>query len=126
MAIRLYNDALFGDDMYDKFGDYRFDEAETRKQQLRQQLGEEMFNYVEEYRGLKYEDFPFEYQQLVKARIAMRPYWRAEQELIAIRGEPKTPYQQKRFDYLLSRIRKRMRSTNPEIAYYYDLFYKRQ
>ncbi|KKM27344.1 hypothetical protein LCGC14_1575680, partial [marine sediment metagenome] len=58
LAIKTYNDALYNEEMYDEFGDYRFDEAEIRKQQLRTQLGQELFDYVEEYRGLKYELMP--------------------------------------------------------------------
>ena len=27
LAIKMYSDALYGNDMYDEFGDYRFDEA---------------------------------------------------------------------------------------------------
>jgi hypothetical protein len=125
LAIKIYNDALWGDDMYDEFGDYRFDEADIRKQQLRSQLGEEMFNYVEEYRGLKYEDFPEEYQELAKAKKVLRPYWRIRDELIAIMGEPKTIWQEKRLNALVSKMRKQMRLQNPEIERYYQMFYAR-
>ena len=45
-AIRIYSDALFGDDMYDEFGDYRHDEADVRKERLRLELGDELFDYV--------------------------------------------------------------------------------
>jgi len=125
LAIKIYNDTMYGDDMYDEFGDYRFDEAEIRRQQLIQELGQERFDYVEDYRGLKYTGFPPEYQELAKAKIVLRPYWQVKDELIKIRGKPKTPYQIERLSQLVSRIRKRMRGSDPEIAKYYELFYVR-
>jgi len=125
MAIKTYNDALWGDDMYDEFGDYRFDEAEVRKEQLRKQMGEEMFKYVEEYRGLKYETFPREYQELVKAKQILRPYWQVKDEAIKIFGKPKTEWQLDRLNSFISRIRKRLRKTDPETAKYYEMFYAR-
>ena len=128
LAIKVYNDALWGDDMYDEFGDYRFDEAEIRKQQLREQLGEEMFIYVEEYRGIKYEDLPPEFHLLTEAKRVMRPYWQVREEAIKIFGEPKPSWSQwrlSRFNAFVSRIRKRLRRTNPELEKYYQMFYTR-
>lgn len=125
MAIRIYNDALWGDDMYDEFGDYRFDEAEIRKEQLRRQLGEEMFNYVEEYRGMKYETFPPEYQELARAKIVLRPYWEVQEKAERLFGKPKTEWQQRRIDRVVSRMRKMMRRQNPEMERMYQLFYTR-
>lgn len=125
LAIKIYNDALWGDDMYDEFGDYRFDEAEMRKEQLRQQLGEEMFNYVEEYRGLKYEDFPVEYQELVKAKIILRPYWQIRDDVERMFGKPTSEWQRGNIDRIISRLRKRLRTLDPEVAKYYEMFYAR-
>ncbi len=124
-AIKIYNDALYGADMYDEFGDYRFDEAEIRKQQLRQELGIELFDYVEEYRGLKYEDLPREYQELVRARQILRPYWQVMDRAIKLFGEPRTPYQKRRIDQMVQKVRQQMRATNPLIAKYYEMFYQR-
>jgi len=122
-AIRIYNDALHGEDMHDEFGDYRFDEAEIRKQQLRRQLGEEMFNYVEEYRGLKYEDLPPEYQELARAKIVMRPYWKVQDDVIRLfgKGFADSP----RGQSFISKQRKLKRLQNPEIEKYYQMFYAR-
>lgn len=126
LAIKVYNDALWGDDMYDEFGDYRFDEAEVRKQQLIQSLGQEMFDYVEDYRGLKYTDFPAEYHELAQARKVLKPYWQVKQQAIDIFGEPRTPWQVKRLNQFISTIRKRLKRSNPEIAKYIELFYVRK
>ena len=127
MAIRTYNDALYGDEMHDEFGDYRFDEAEIRKQQLRQQLGDERFDYVEEYRGLKFENFPPEFQELIQAKIVMRPYWQVESnylDLLFGGKEPRTKSGIRRLDRLVSRQRKKLRRENPDIEAAYNQFYK--
>ena len=123
LAIRAYNEALYGDDMYDEFGDYRFDEAEGRKKQLQLQLGDEMFDYVEDYRGVKYENLPEEFQELTRAKELMRPYWQVRTEALRIFGEPKTPWQVQRLERFISRIRKQLRTSNPELAKYYEMFY---
>ena len=123
LAIKMYNDALYGDDMQDEFGDYRFDEARVRKEQLRSQLGEEMFNYVEDYAGLKYDDMPPEFLELIKAKEALRPYWEVKENVIRQRGEPRTPHQIKAIDRRVSRMRKFLRLLNPEMNRYYEMFY---
>ncbi len=124
LAIRAYNEALYGDDMYDEFGDYRYDEAETRRQYLREQLGEEMFNYVEDYQGLKYENLPMEFQLLADAKKVLRSYWNVPTGVEAIRGKPQTTWQQTRFDSVVSKIRKNY-LRDPEMAKFYDMFYRR-
>ena len=121
MAIKAYNDALYGDDMYDEFGDYRFDLSQIRKEQLRTQLGEEMFNYVEEYRGLKYEDFPLEFQELARAKIIMRPYWQVYDYAIKTFG--KGWADSSRGQAFISRMRKQMRMLNPNVEKAYQQFY---
>ena len=126
LAIRAYTEALYGDEMYDEFGDYRFDEADIRKEQLRRELGNEMFEYVEEYRGIKYESLPEEFQELTRAKKAMRPYWDVYDEAIKIFGEPKTEWQQQRIDRFVAKIRKRLRQANPEMEKYYQMFYTRK
>ena len=125
LAIRAYNDALYGDDMYDEFGDYKFDEVDGRRQALKSQLGTEMFNYVEEYRGLKYEDLPPEYQELVKAKQVLKPYWAVKGEVEKILGKPKSKYQQALFDRTVGRIHKQKKAANTEMAKYYNMFYTR-
>ena len=123
LAIKIYNDALWGDDMYDEFGDYRFDEAVLRREQLRQQLGQEMFDYVEDFRGLKNENLPEEYQQLVQAKIVMRPYWQIRDDIIGMFGESyaETSWGQN----MITRLRKNLRLSNPNIERAYQQFYVR-
>ena len=128
LAIKIYNNALYGDDMYDEFGDYRFDEAEIRKRQLRQQLDAMqpgLFNYVEEYQNVKYETLPPEFQELMRAKKVLRPYWQVRDEVINIFKEPKTQWQANRIDRMITKVRKNLRRTNPQIEKYFQLFYVR-
>jgi len=121
VAIKMYSDALFGDDMYDEFGDYRFDEANIRKEQLRQSLGEEMFKYVEDYQGVKYETFPPEFLELMKAKIIMKPYWQIKDRVVKLFGQrfADSPKGQS----LISKMRKQKRLSDPEMNRMYNLFY---
>jgi len=127
LAIKLYTDALYGDDMYDEFGEYRFDEAETRKMQLIQQLGEEMFNYVEEYRGEKYAEFPEEFQLLRQARIALKPYWAVADDVARMFGVSREQLEKyPRLQSLVTKMRRQLRLTDPEINRFYMMFYAKQ
>ena len=121
LAIKVYNDTLWGDDMYDEFGNYRYDEATIRKEQLKEQLGEERFSYVEEYRGLKNEDLPPEFHLLAQAKVTMRPYWAIQTKVEQLFG--KTFMESSRGQSLISKQRKQMRQRNPEIEMAYQLFY---
>jgi len=123
LAIRAYNEALYGDDMYDEFGDYRFDLADIRKDQLRVQLGQEMFDYVEQYRGMRYEDFPLEFQELTKAKKVMKPYWGVYDWAVKTFG--KAWAESSRGQAFISRMRKQLRLTNPQIGKYYEMFYSK-
>ena len=126
VAIKLYQDAMYGDDMYDEFGDYRFDLARERKAQLKIELGDELFAFVEEFRGLKTDHLPEIYQQLQRAKIVMRPYWDVTKQVEDMLGVPKTIGQQRRFDRLVSRLRKTLRRNNSEIDKAFTTFYSRQ
>jgi hypothetical protein len=122
MAIYTYEQALEGEDMYDEFGDYRFDEADIRKEQLKNSLGEELYNYVVEYKGLKYENLPVEFQELQKAKSVLKSYWDIRKEADGYFGEKDTPAKLR----FIARRRKILRKINKEVEYYYNLFYVQQ
>lgn len=121
LAIRAYSEAIWGDDMYDEFGNYRFEESDERRAQVRRDLGQEMFDYVEEFRALKYEDFPPEYQELAEARKILKPYWEVKgdaDEYFKVDNKTKQRF--------IARRRKAIKRANPLIAHYLDLFYSRE
>ena len=123
-AINTYYQALWGDDMYNQYGEYDFAEADARKEELRAHMGQEMFDYVEEYQGMKYDTYPPEFQELKQAQITMKPYWDIRNQLIEIYGERflETTKGQR----LLTKLRQNLRKRDPKIAYYYDMFYARK
>lgn len=146
LALRQYDDALFGDDMWDMYGDYRYEEATRRRSLFVQQFGQDTLNYVEEYRGLKYEDLPPEYHQYVAARELLKPYWEieariwsqlpaqfkqiADQISILERTDPRAGkrLQSQHPQILLARrqialLRRRMKLRNPRIASALRVFY---
>ena len=120
LAIRTYNDALFGNDMYDEFGDYRWDEAEARKTILKEGLGE-LYEYVEEYQNMKYDDFPEEYKELARAKIVMKPYWAVQSNMERLFG--KTFTESNAGQRLITKQHKMIRLSNREIEKYYQMFY---
>jgi hypothetical protein len=124
LAIKTYNQALYGDDMTDELGDYRFDEAKVRREKLKEVLGEDLYAYAEDFQGLKYETLPQEFQELAKAKEVMRGYWEIKEKVYSIWGEPKNALMQKNTDRIISRLRKQMRALDKNVAYYYDMFYK--
>ena len=121
LAIRAYSDALWGEDMYDEFGNYKYGEADARKEELLRDMGQEMFNYVEEYRALKYDDYPPEFLQLKEAQMILKPYWEVLSEADKYFGGLDNP----RKDAFIARRRKAIKRGNPLIGYYLDLFYSR-
>jgi len=124
VAIKAYYDALWGEDMYDEFGDYRFDEADIRKEQLRQSLGEDMFNYVEDYQGIKYESFPPEFLDLMEAKKVMKPYWAVADQVARLFGQRYAD--SNAGQSLISKRRKQLRLSNRAIAQAYDKFYSQK
>ncbi len=146
LALRQYDDALFGDDMWDMYGDYRYEEADRRRTLFVQQFGQETLDYVEEYRGLKYEDLPAEYHQFVETKKMLRPYWEVEsrilsqyppdlkpildQIMILERTDPRAAkrlqFQYPDILFIRRRIaleRRRLKRRNPRIAEALKLFY---
>lgn len=123
LAIRSYNEALYDDDMYDEFGDYRFDEADVRKQELRKQMGDEMYGYVEDYVGLKNETFPIEYQELVQAKKILAPYWDVANEIVRMFG--KAFAESNSGQALIAKLRKQKRMANPQVEMAYQKYYIR-
>ena len=122
LAIKIYNDALYGENMYDEFGDYKFDEAEVIKQRLVATLGQPTIDYIEEYQGMRYEDLPPEYHELMKAKKIMKPYWAIKDDVIRLFGAAFA--ESSRGKALITKRRQELRARSPDIARVYALFYQ--
>ncbi len=80
VARREYYQLMYTPDMYDQFGNYRFDEADRREQEFVQRYGQAMLDYVEDYMGAKWDEPPA-LQALKAARDVLRPYWNIEKQV---------------------------------------------
>lgn len=121
LAILMYQKMLYSDDMFDQYKNYNFALAEERRAQLKEILPEGLFDYVEEYNGLKYDNLPAEYQDLVKARTVLKEYWDLEDMGTMYFGEGDS----KAKDRFISKQRASLRKRNREVDYYYRLYYLR-
>jgi hypothetical protein len=143
---REYYQTVFAPDMYDEFGNYRFDEAEIREQAFLVKHGQQALDYIEEYRGSRWIDKPSEMKLLEQAREILRPYWAiadqvwsqyppalkdlSERIQLLERTDPKQArrilrkYPQiLRAREMIAKYRKMMRQRNPQVQWAYSQFY---
>ena len=143
---REFYQTLFAPDMYDDFGNYRFDEAGLREQEFVQKNGQQALDYIEEYSGARWLDKPSELRMLEDARESLRPYWDvadkiwsmyppemkqlSDQIKIMERTDPvrarrtlKQYPQIMRARNLIATYRKQMREINPSIQRAHSTFY---
>lgn len=120
MAIKIYNDALYGDDMYDQYGNYDFAKAADREQLFIQKYGQESLDYIKEYMGSKWEETP-QYQELRYARQILKPYWEIQTDIESRFG--KAFAESRAGQRLITNMKKIKRLKNPEIDKYIKMFY---
>lgn len=143
---RKFYQQMFAPDMYDEFGNYRFEEAERREQEFLQAEGQQALDYIEEYRGSRWLDKPNELKLLEQARDMLRPYWQiydavwslyppelkelSEQIQIMELQNPGIEKQMlRRYPQILrareliARYKRQMKATNPMINQAWRLFY---
>jgi len=83
LAYREYNEIMYSSDMYDEYGEYRFDEADKRRESLIQKYSYETMSYIEAMVGEGRADEPPALQSLRKAREILKPYWDIESQVWA-------------------------------------------
>ena len=147
LLYRDYNELMYADDMFDEFGEYRFDEADRRRQLFIQQYGIDALNSVEMVIGERRADEPTAVKMLRQARKVLQPYWDIErqvwsqlpQELKQISDQIKIlertdPRQAKQmlFSYpqivfarrQIALFKRQLKATNAEIANALAMFYR--
>ncbi|MBC8274116.1 MAG: hypothetical protein H8E40_04015, partial [Chloroflexi bacterium] len=82
IARREYYKGMYADDMYDEFGDYRFDEADRREAAFVQRYGQGALDYIEKYSGAKWEE-PQALRLLRTAKNILEPYREIEGQIWA-------------------------------------------
>lgn len=146
LAYREYNEIMYAPDMYDRYGEYRFDEADRRREALIQKYGLETTNYIEAMIGEGRADEPPALQMLRLARETLRPYWDiadriwaqfspelrqlADQIYALEKTNPPLAKQYLRaypqilrIRKLIAQYRKQMRMANPQMDYALRTFY---
>jgi len=146
LAYKEYNNLMYSPDMVDEFGNYRFDEADVRRQSFIAKYGTQSLDYIEELLDIRRRDEPPAMQALREARVILRPYWDIESQIwaryppqlqqiasqimILERTDPIAAKQlQMRYPQVLyirrqiALLRKQMKSRNPDIAEALRLFY---
>ena len=147
LLYRDYNESMYADDMFDEFGEYRFDEADRRRQLFIQQYGIDALNSVEMVIGERRADEPLAVKMLRQARKVLQPYWDIERrvwsqfppELKQISDQVKIlertdPISAKRmlFNYpqivfarrQIALFKRQLKASNIEIAKALEMFYR--
>ena len=81
-ARKVYHQLMYAGDMTDPFGNYNFEEAERRERLFVEQFGQDALNYIEEFRGAKWDE-PMPMKMLREARKTLEPYWQIVSEVWA-------------------------------------------
>jgi len=77
-----YGQLMYAGDMVDRFHNYNFEEAERRERAFVTQYGQETLDYIEEFRGAKWDE-PMPMKLLREARKVLEPYWQIANEVWA-------------------------------------------
>ena len=107
----------------DEYGIFRYNAYNQYLDQMRIKYGDAIMAYVDERRREKNKELPLMAQEYLRAVDVLKPYWQVQDEVIRIFGQPKTPWQERRVDSLITKVRKQLRRANPEMERFYQLFY---
>jgi hypothetical protein len=122
VAYTEYTGPLYSGSFENEYGIYDYDAANAHKEEIRQKYGDSVFNYIITRQAENKKTLPPLAQEYYKAREILKPYWEVKQDADRYFGVRDTPAK----DRWIARRRKYLRRINPEIAYYYNLFYVRE
>tara|TARA_Y100000310_G_scaffold183798_1_gene183925 strand:- start:22 stop:1467 length:1446 start_codon:yes stop_codon:yes gene_type:complete len=122
VAYTEYTGPLYSGSFENEYGIYDYDAANAHKEEIRQKYGDSVFNYIITRQAENKKTLPPLAQEYYKAREILKPYWEVKQDADRYFGVRDTPAK----DRWIARRRKYLRQINPEIAYYYNLFYVRE
>ena len=116
---------LSGEGIEDEYGIFDFEKYNQVREEVKQKYGEDVWQYILQREEQRNETLPPLAKEYKQAQKILKPYWDVETEAIKLFGKPKTDAQLKRLQKFISKIRKEMRLTNPEINRYLEMFYTR-
>ena len=112
--------------MEDAFGEPDWGAVDKLREYIADKYGDSAMQYIEQERPLSGRNLPPLYLELRKAQQVLRPYWEVKSKAIKMFGKPRTPSQEARVKKVTQRIREMLRRTNPQIARYFNLFYRQK
>ncbi len=120
-ARKEYMRMMYSDDMYDEYGNYRFEMVDDVKALFIQTFGQSMLDYVETYQGTKESDMPAEYLEWKQAQKTLKPYWGVADKVTKMFGLRFA--ESNRGQALITKERQRLRRQNPAMDKVYRMFY---
>ena len=81
LLYKDYNQIMYAPDLFDEFGEYRFEEADRRRNLFIQQHGMDALNSVESVIGERRSDEPAAVKLLRQARKVLEPYFEIENQI---------------------------------------------
>ena len=119
-AGRLYGENEF----VDKYGLFQFDKYNQFIVGFRQKWGEEVYQYVQDIKRERDSNLPPLAKQYNEAKEILKPYWAVQDEVLKMFNlSPDKLELYPKIQRVITKMRKQMRASNPQIAQAYDLFY---
>ena len=115
--------ASYTGEFEDEYGIFKFDKYNEFLDIFREKHGEDIYQYVLDRKDQNREDEPPMAQEYYKASRVLEPYWGVYDWAVKTFG--KAWADSPSGSAFITRTKKYMRLNNPEIAKYYDMFYKR-
>ena len=77
VARYAYYKMMYSDDMYDMYGNYKFDLADKKRAEFIKQFGSDVLEYIKEYSASRWDEPP-EMRAFREAKKILEPYWSVE------------------------------------------------
>ena len=123
IAYDEFMETLYSGKLEDQYGIFQWEKYNQFIEEFRGVYGDDIYNYVLERRRERNADMPPLFQELEYAKELLQPVWEVTDRVIRLYGKrfaESVPGQS-----LISRLKKAIRVSSPEINRYYQLFYQK-
>jgi len=109
---------------FEQYGIFNFDEYNQFREYLRQKYGDTVWDYVLEREAQGDKDLPPLAQEYEKAKDTLRPYWEIQDKVAKMFNMSRDQIENyPKIQAIVTKLRKNLRLTDPEIAEAYSKFY---
>ncbi len=112
----------FSPDMEDEYGIFDFAKYDALKQDIIKKYGQDAFDYIMDFKADRDKELPPLAQEYQRAKETMKPYREIQTQVEKMFGQ--TFAESSRGQSFISKQRRNLRLSNPQIAAAYDRFYK--